>query len=177
MQLRSGRRIAMRCGGLILLLVMPLLVGCKLLPPASDEPPPAGISAPTPSDDDASTAGIRPKPRPASILQNAGDAATPAPERPPTEPALAEVPPEPTVQKSRQQALCEKTGGSWVNAGETSLKTCVKRTRDAGKQCRKQTDCSSACLARSGTCAPVKPLLGCNEILQKDGSRVMLCLD
>ena len=32
-------------------------------------------------------------------------------------------------------------------------------------------------LARSGTCAPITPMFGCNDILQDDGREVTLCLD
>lgn len=54
--------------------------------------------------------------------------------------------------------------------------TCVNPTRDAGKACRRGSDCEGLCLARSFTCAPYDPLFGCNEILQDDGSRVTYCL-
>jgi hypothetical protein len=33
------------------------------------------------------------------------------------------------------------------------------------------------CLARSGTCAPIMPLFGCNEVLDKQGRRVTLCIE
>lgn len=171
----------MRFGRLILVLVLPLTVACKILPPGLDKPPPAasgqdGVTETARSDDEGQVAatGVRPKPRPAAITKGEDAAAAPEAAAPPP----AEVAPvAPVVQKSAEQITCEKRGGNWGSAGKSSLKTCIKRTRDAGKQCRKQGDCSSVCLARSGTCAPVKPLFGCNEILQKDGSRVTLCLD
>lgn len=89
-------------------------------------------------------------------------------------PAEVVAPPAP---KSAAQLACEKKGGNWVNAGSSSLKACVKITRDSGKQCTNATQCESTCLARSGTCAPMKPLLGCNEILQDNGARVTLCIE
>jgi hypothetical protein len=54
---------------------------------------------------------------------------------------------------------------------------CQKKTRDGGKQCRAKGDCQGECLALSGTCAPVMPLLGCNDILDAQGRRMTLCLD
>ena len=170
------RRCPMRFGRLILVLVLPLIVACKILPPGPDKPPPAvsgqdGVTETARSDDEGQTAatGVRPKPRPAAITKGEDAAAAP----PPAEVETVA----PVVRKSAEQITCEKRGGNWGSAGKSNSKTCIRRTRDAGKQCRKQGDCSSVCLARSGTCAPVKPLFGCNEILQKDGSRVTLCLD
>lgn len=73
--------------------------------------------------------------------------------------------------------VCLAQGNLWVRAGQTDLFACVRPTRDAGKACRKGTDCEGECLARSMTCAPYDPLLGCNEILQDNGARVTLCLN
>lgn len=162
----------MRISNFFLVLLFPLVLGCKYLPPSDGSAGPAseigaGTAAPF-SETDTATAntGIRPKPRPAS--------AAPAQETTaPVEPAIAE----PQIIKSKQQVTCEKQGGNWGNAGKSIGKACIKRTRDAGKQCRKEGDCDSVCLARSRTCAPVKPLFGCNEILQDDGRQVTLCVD
>lgn len=85
-----------------------------------------------------------------------------------------EPPPEP---QSPAEAKCLKSGGLWSKAGEGSAQACVKRTKDAGKRCTKQTQCEGLCLARSGTCAPITPMFGCNDILQADGRMVTLCLD
>ena len=149
-------------------------MGCKLLPEGADLPPPAENAG-------ASDAGAtvvsgqdqRPKQRPSSVAKDDAakdDAAV-------TPPSFDVVPMQSVEQKSKEELACVKQGGNWAKAGKSSGKTCLKPTRDAGKQCRKQGDCTSVCLARSGTCAPVKPLFGCNEILQKDGSRVTLCID
>lgn len=171
----------MRLGKVILIAMLPLLFACKLLPPVDGGPSIAqsaeenSSAAPISLDEgQAGAAGLRPKPRPAS-LQTQAEATTPPDAK--AETPLATAPTEPPAQTSSEQNACEKRGGIWGNAGKSSGKACVKRTRDAGKQCRKQGDCSSLCLARSGTCAPVKPLFGCNDILQKDGSRVTLCVD
>lgn len=115
----------------------------------------------------ATTDAPHPKPRPEGI-STPTDPAT-------TDPAATDLPPE--VVKSPEQMLCEKAKGIWAAAGKSGIMTCVKRTRDGGKQCRKQTDCEGFCLARSRTCAPVKPLFGCNDILQADGQEATLCID
>lgn len=74
------------------------------------------------------------------------------------------------------RAACEARGGRFIRGGTGGL-ACITTTRDAGKTCRKAGDCDSACLARSNTCAPIKPLFGCNEVLTSTGARVMLCVD
>ncbi len=115
--------------------------------------------------------GPRPKPRP--------DAVT-APStliEPPPVPAASEAAAEPAPPKSPEQRSCEKARGQWAQLGKTGVHVCVKPTRDGGKQCHKETDCQDQCLARSGTCAPITPLLGCNEILDKVGRRSTLCIN
>jgi hypothetical protein len=171
-------RSPMRLSSFALVLLLPLLVACKLLPQGSDLPADAaqdGISETTLADGEnqAADAGIRPRPRPGSVAA----VAEPAQEVGVAEPVPDEPVAEPVEEKPREQILCEKRGGSWDNAGKPGTKACIKRTRDAGKACRKQSDCESVCLARSRTCAPIKPLFGCNEILQDDGRRVTLCID
>lgn len=162
----------MRLSSFILVLLLPIFAGCKLLPPSDGLSGPDAATAASAeiavdgTQTPATNTGIRPKPRPGSVTVQ--------------EPATIEPVPvvaKPEVRISKEQALCEKQGGNWGNAGESTGKTCIKRTRDGGKQCRKESDCDSLCLARSGTCAPVKPLFGCNEILQDDGRRVTLCVN
>jgi hypothetical protein len=105
----------------------------------------------------------------AELPDPAADVAEPAPV--PAEEAA------PAKPKSALQLACEKKGSLWVKAGKSTLMACVKTTRDSGKQCTNATQCESTCLARSGTCAPMKPLLGCNEVLQDNGVRVTQCID
>ena len=96
-------------------------------------------------------------------------AAEPAPK-----PDLAETP---VTPKSEMQLACEKKGGKWAKIGKGDKRACVRQTKDAGKRCERESQCEGVCLARSGTCSPIKPLYGCNEILQDNGARVTLCLD
>lgn len=93
---------------------------------------------------------------------------------PAPQPDLAEAVPK--VVKSDLQLACEKKKGTWSSAGG-KLRICIFNTKDAGKQCTRESQCEGACLARSGTCSPIRPLLGCNEILQDDGARVTLCIN
>ncbi|WP_168199217.1 hypothetical protein [Pseudorhodobacter turbinis] len=98
----------------------------------------------------------------------------PAVEVTPLEPV---APPLAVTPKTAGHIACLKRGGRYVAAPGSGLMTCQEPTNDSGKQCRRAADCDGVCLARSGTCAPVKPLLGCNAILQNDGRRVELCID
>jgi hypothetical protein len=72
---------------------------------------------------------------------------------------------------------CEKKGGRFSRAGKAGVYTCVLQTRDAGKTCTMSSQCESACLARSRTCAPLTPLLGCNDILNNAGVRLTQCVE
>jgi hypothetical protein len=107
------------------------------------------------------------------------DTATPPEVVPPAkpEPEILPVPadPPPQVMSPEEQACFEK-GGLWGAFGSGGT-ACMYPTQDAGKQCRKESDCDGYCLARSGTCAPYTPMFGCNEIVQDDGVVVTLCID
>lgn len=83
---------------------------------------------------------------------------------------------EPDLQTAPEELLCRASGGLWTVAGDSGAFLCVKPTRDGGKACRKESDCDGQCLARSGSCAPYAPLYGCNEVLDRQGRRVTLCL-
>lgn len=107
----------------------------------------------------------RPRPRPAGL----GKPATkPTPQA--SVPEEASAPP-----ISPEQALCEKSKGMWA-ASDAGGNVCVHKTRDGGKVCHRKSDCQGECLARSNTCAPIMPLMGCNDVLQANGSEVTLCL-
>lgn len=75
------------------------------------------------------------------------------------------------------RASCEKRGGIFGALGASGALTCFTTPRDAGKSCSKATDCESACLARSMTCAPITPLNGCNEIINSAGARLTQCIE
>ncbi|WP_083952102.1 MULTISPECIES: hypothetical protein [Rhodobacter] len=85
------------------------------------------------------------------------------------------LPPVGAAAVARDKGLCEAGGGQWASLGGAQY--CVTRTKDAGRSCRASTDCEGACLARSMTCAPAKPLLGCNEVLSSTGLRGTECIE
>ena len=74
-------------------------------------------------------------------------------------------------------AACAAEGGRWGSALGSSLFVCYRTPRDAGKQCREADDCSTHCLARSRTCAPVTPFYGCHEVLTGPGQVATLCIE
>ena len=84
--------------------------------------------------------------------------------------------PLPPILRERQTA-CERDGGRLVQRGRTGLYDCLRQTGDPGRRCERATDCEGACLARSNSCAPMAPLLGCHEVLDGGGTRVTVCLE
>lgn len=156
--------------GVILMLGVLGLVGCQVTAPAAPFAGTVAVPAPIVGDVVAA-AGM---PRADDPLAALDPIVAPAPDAP-----AEEVPQDvvPDAEKTPEQIKCEKKGGNWSRVGDTRSHTCVQRTRDAGQMCRRDRDCDGVCLARSGTCAPVTPLFGCNEVLQDDGRRMTLCLD
>ncbi|MDP3342732.1 hypothetical protein [Frigidibacter sp.] len=125
-----------------------------------------------------------------SVLAEAGVAAatevaepaTVAPAAAAAEPAADIAAPEaaPVIPPalSAAAAACAKIGGRYAPRGTgSSSYACFTTPRDAGKSCNKAGDCSTACLARSLSCAPLQPLFGCHEVLTDRGQRVTQCLD
>lgn len=184
---------------LIALCALLLLVACQVTGPDADadaapsrpitgaeitvtalDAPPSGTPPEIPQTEDG--AGLVTADHPAPpvvepVAETASDAAPPAEAVVPAAeiaPAEAAIP---AVLKSPEQLRCESKDGTWARAGKSVARTCVKQTRDGGKQCSKGTQCEGLCLARSGTCAPFAPLFGCNEIFEDDGRRVTLCID
>lgn len=96
-------------------------------------------------------------------------------EDPLLQPHAAAIVPLPNALKSPLQIACESKRGMWSKNSNGTL-TCVHYTKDAAKRCTKSTQCESECLARSGSCAPYRPLLGCNEILDNMGRRMSQCV-
>lgn len=78
---------------------------------------------------------------------------------------------------AEQRAACENTGGRWGARAGGILFTCYRTTSDANQLCRAASDCESVCLARSRTCAPTEPFLGCHEILTENGGRATQCIN
>jgi len=124
-------------------------------------------AAPQDTASGAAEAPAEPAPEPVPVPE-------PEPE-PLPEPELADTAPD--VQKSEAQLACEKKRGRWVVVGSGALRACIFNTKDSGKQCSRESQCEGACLARSGTCAPFRPLLGCHEVLQNNGALAKQCIE
>lgn len=84
------------------------------------------------------------------------------------------LPPVGAAAQAEARAGCEARGGRWLAFGAAFY--CVTPTKDGGQSCRTGADCAGACLARSMTCAPAMPLLGCNEVVGSGGLRGVECV-
>ncbi len=83
----------------------------------------------------------------------------------------------PVAIKSAAHLACEKRRGVWSSTGAGKAAFCQTPTRDGGKSCRAASDCTGYCLAKSGTCAPVSPMLGCHDILDDAGRMLTQCIN
>lgn len=160
-----------------------LLAGCQLsLPGRGAEPganPVTGgtittttLDAPAAAPAPAAAAAPAPAPAAAAAPPSAPAATAPATPDPAAIPEAA-----PAILKSPAQIACEADRGSWARAGAGGGMACIYQTRDGGKRCDSKDDCQGECLARSRTCAPIRPLFGCNAVLMTTGAEVTLCLD
>ena len=95
------------------------------------------------------------------------------PAAPEPEPAL---PPVGAARAALEQTACEARDGRWVQRGGGGF-FCATQPADGGKSCRPGDECIGACLARSMTCAPITPLIGCNEVVTGSGLRVTECVE
>ena len=86
------------------------------------------------------------------------------------------APPPPEPLRSPSQIACEKKGGRFAKAGNSTTFVCAREMRVGGKSCRRETDIEGLCLARSRSCSPITPVLGCQESLTQDGLRVTECV-
>lgn len=76
------------------------------------------------------------------------------------------------------RAACAEAGGTFEPApGGGGVELCVRTTEDGNQPCASANECEGFCLARSRTCAPVTPLLGCNDILQSNGTEATVCVN
>jgi len=170
----------MRRAFLILALALPLLAACQLSLPGRDRPmteanPITGGTITTTPLDAAPTASATPT-APAAAVPPTPEA-DPARSAPETAAPAEATPAISEPLKSASQIACEEDGGTWARAGAGGGMSCVRQTRDGGKQCDSKTECQGECLARSRTCAPIQPLFGCNAVLMDNGAEVSLCID
>jgi hypothetical protein len=146
--------------------------------PAGTEPAPgaaaAGADVAAAQSDPQATAETAPDATPVADKSDDSTGTEVNGAEPAPTPDLTDVP---VTPKSERQLACEKKKGRWAKVGKGEARACVFQTKDSGKRCERESQCDRVCLARSGTCAPYKPMYGCNEILQDNGARVTLCLD
>lgn len=90
---------------------------------------------------------------------------------PPDDPLPAAAPPSP------EAAACLARGGRAVLFGGGPAVVCAMPARDAGQRCDSGRDCQGLCLARSRTCAPFVPLLGCHDVLTDNGMPARQCIE
>ena len=79
------------------------------------------------------------------------------------------------AREALEKAACEARNGRWSQRGGGFF--CATQPSDGGKSCRTGDDCIGACLARSMTCSPIKPLVGCNEVVTGAGLVVTECVE
>lgn len=154
-------------------------------------PPPDTVPDPRATDDSAQVGAqatvnaTASKVVTSSAPRNAEDpakgTATPplAPQNPPDTPPPLPLPTTVFGRKVQQdlQDACTQAGGIFGPRGKSGALACFATPPDAGKACTRKSDCIGQCLARSRTCAPVIPLVGCNEVLLESGARVTECLE
>ncbi|NRA98413.1 MAG: hypothetical protein HRU32_01130 [Rhodobacteraceae bacterium] len=75
-----------------------------------------------------------------------------------------------------QEQQCVDQGGTFSPGPKGSM-VCLMETGEGTQSCTTANDCSGACLARSRTCSPIMPLLGCNEIITSDGLAITQCIE
>ena len=160
----------------LLVAVLGLLVGCSSLPGGTDTAA-GGVDTtapetPTGAGDevfDPDNPGGAPEP----VSTEA--AVEPVPE-PVLEPEPAVKAPEPDDANAAARIKCVSGNGIYAKSAAGGF-ICVNRTSDATKSCTASSQCEGSCLARSGTCSPVVPLIGCNEILTDRGNISTVCID
>lgn len=88
-----------------------------------------------------------------------------------------QLPPAGKAMETQQDDACVASGGVWSDENGNKTRVCIHYTKDSGKSCTRSSQCDGACLARSGTCSPIRPLLGCQDILTDSGLRMTQCVN
>lgn len=74
------------------------------------------------------------------------------------------------------RAKCERQGGNFAKTPSGNF-VCVTLTNEGNKFCTAESQCKGGCLARSQTCSPVTPLIGCHQMITGSGGMATVCLD
>ena len=153
-----------------------LLMGCDgALPIGGTAAEPAAVvdplepPKPQRSEEPEETAPPNPQPNPETETVPLGEL-TPRPEIQPI--TTPEEPPENTAERlacTKKKGILTKTPAGFY--------LCVQNTGQGQKACTSSNQCDGVCLARSGTCSPFNPLIGCNEIITSGGGMATLCID
>lgn len=86
------------------------------------------------------------------------------------------LPPVGAASVAQDKASCQRSGGEFAGTqGKAML--CFHTPPDAGRQCDRATQCTAGCLAKSHTCAPITPLIGCQDLLDDQGRTVTQCVN
>ena len=85
-----------------------------------------------------------------------------------------DLPPVGEALVAQERETCEADGGTFGRA-PNGLNLCFRTPRDSGRSCTQNADCEGVCLARSRTCAPLIPLVGCNDVLIAPGRAITEC--
>ncbi len=96
------------------------------------------------------------------------DAPSPAPVPPPM--STTNIAPD-------TEASCLAAGGHWAFGGLSRQQLCFLPNADAGKSCKRASDCDGVCLSETHACAPERPLFGCYGYLDEAGRERMICRD
>lgn len=144
-------------------------------PPATPAARPAPKAEAPPARPAVSQTTATPKPEIAPNPETDAKAGPAAPQSATPQPAVEPAPS--PAPKSPAQVACEKRKGVWSKAGANGANYCQTLTRDGGKSCTRSTQCEGYCLAKSNTCAPATPLLGCHDILTEDGKFLTQCIN
>ncbi|MEM0935570.1 MAG: hypothetical protein AAF646_05940 [Pseudomonadota bacterium] len=76
------------------------------------------------------------------------------------------------------EAACAEAGGTFgPPPGGGNVQICTRTPADANTPCSTALDCEGACLARSRTCSPIVPLLGCNDVILSNGVEANVCVN
>ena len=159
-----------------ILLVLAALAGCQLaLPGAADR---AGAGA-NPLRGDVITVTSLDAPVAEGAAPQAVDPEVALAEDaiPQTAPEIEPAPEAVVAVKTPMHLACERRGGRWSRAGSANASFCQTPTGEGARQCTKSSDCDGNCLAKSGTCAPYTPLLGCNDVLDAMGRMLTECIN
>lgn len=86
-------------------------------------------------------------------------------------------PPAGAALTEAERVDCLEHGGKLGRGGMLGNEICYRATPDAGKSCKKASDCSGACMADTMSCSKLSPQFGCFEMMTDDGQKVGLCVD